>query len=404
MTRKFSFHPMEKGVTIIIPTLNGGSIFPQCLAAIKGQENADPLQLIVVDSGSTDGTVERARKAGALVKRIERKTFHHARTRNEALALAAHENIVFTVQDAIPCSKTWLLNLVQALNHRGAAAAYTAQIPHDHATPYARFETESVAYARANTQVLGNIHSMEMFQKMPYDNAYRLIGLDNVCAIYRKEVLEKTPFPDVEFAEDLAWALKISLLGYRITYLPHIQVRHSHNRSPDYGFRRQVVNSYWVAQIMGRLREDISFLSLRDLAFLTRSVIALMSRRLEEKTKELGEVRLNNLFIDHLWKQHPLLSRICVGRCPPIFSKYPYRPTPEVKGIAQSLNADIAYQLKSIEEAYPPRDGKEWLETLEQVVANILGRIYGEVYAGCMLKGSVPQPLENFIKPFLSGV
>jgi glycosyltransferase involved in cell wall biosynthesis len=53
MTRKFSFHPMEKGVTIIIPTLNGGSIFPQCLAAIKGQENADPLQLIVIDSGST---------------------------------------------------------------------------------------------------------------------------------------------------------------------------------------------------------------------------------------------------------------------------------------------------------------------------------------------------------------
>ena len=47
---------------------------------------------------------------------------------------------------------------------------------------------------------------MEAFQAMPYDNACRRIGLDNVCAIYEKEVLEKAPFPDVEFAEDLACA------------------------------------------------------------------------------------------------------------------------------------------------------------------------------------------------------
>ena len=73
-----------------------------------------------------------------------------------------------------------------------------------------------------------------------------------MCAIYRKEVLEKTPFPDVEFAEDLAWALKISLLGLRITYLPHIKVRHSHNRLSDYTFRPQIVNSFWCAKIMGR--------------------------------------------------------------------------------------------------------------------------------------------------------
>jgi len=397
-------HLMRNGVSIIIPTCNGGRVFSECLTAIKRQQGVDALELIVIDSGSTDETVELAENAGALVKRIPRKHFHHARTRNEAVLHAVFERIVFMVQDAVPCSDKWLLEMVRALTKPGVAAAFASQIPHLDATPYARFVTEAVAQARLNAPDLGSIHSVESFQKMPYDNAYRRIALDNVCAIYRKEVLEKTPFPEVEFAEDLAWALKISFLGYRITYLPHIQVRHSHNRSPGYGFRRQIVNSYWLARIMGRLREDFSFLSLRDLAFITRSVGALALKMIQDRWERGERFRSSDLFIEHLWDQYPLLSRIWVGRCRRSFAKYRYAPLPKVKEIAQRLNAEIASQLKSIEEAYPPRDGQEWLETLEQVVANILGRIHGEVYAGCTIKGPMPRQLKSFITPFLSGV
>jgi glycosyltransferase involved in cell wall biosynthesis len=397
-------HLMRNGVSIIIPTCNGGRVFSECLTAIKRQQGVDALQLIVIDSGSTDETVELAESAGALVKRIPRKHFHHARTRNEAVLHASFERIVFMVQDAVPCSDKWLLEMVRALTKPGVAAAFASQIPHLDATPYARFETESIANARLNATELGNIHSIEAFQKMPYDNAYRRIALDNVCAIYRKEVLEKTPFPDVEFAEDLAWALKISFLGHRITYLPHIQVRHSHDRSPDYGFRRQIVNSYWVARIMGRVREDVSSLSLRDLAFLTGSVRAFVLQKIKEKWEGIEGFQSEDLFIDHLLKQYPLMSRIKVRWLDPIFSKYPDAPSGDVQGIAKRLNADIAYQLELIEEGYPPRDRTEWFQVLEQVVANILGRIHGEVYASCMVKGSVQRRLENFIKPFLSGV
>ena len=247
MTRNLS-NPMKKGVTIIIPTFNGGNVFSKCLAAIKRQQNAGLLQLIIVDSGSTDGTIERAEKAGALVKRIDRRTFHHARTRNEALVMAAHENIVFMVQDAIPHSTTWLVNLVHTLDQRGVIAAYTAQIPHDHATPYSRFEIESINEARGSALVIQQIESLESYEKMPYHMAYRMIGLDNVCAIYRKDRLLKTPFPEVDFAEDMAWAHKNLLMGHKIVYNPHVRVKHSHNRSPNYAFRRQVVNSLWCAK------------------------------------------------------------------------------------------------------------------------------------------------------------
>jgi hypothetical protein len=57
--------------------------------------------------------------------------------------------------------------------------------------------------------------SHESFQKMPYDEAYRAIGLDNVCAIYRKELLMNISFPEVAFA-----------------------VQHFHSRSAEYRFNR----------------------------------------------------------------------------------------------------------------------------------------------------------------------
>jgi len=395
---------MPEGVSIIIPTLNGGKIFSECLDAIAGQDYNDPIQLIVIDSGSTDGTVARAEKAGATVRRIDPKQFHHARTRNEGVSLARFDRVVLMVQDAVPCSHRWLKGMVRSLKENGSAAAFAAQVPHVDATPYARFETESIAHARLGALDVDRVSSLESFNKLSYDNAYRSIGLDNVCTIYRKEALEKTPFPDVEFAEDLAWALKISILGHQVSYLPHIKIRHSHDRSPDYGFRRQIINSYWVARIMGRVREDVSSLSLRELAFLTGSVRAMVLRKIMEKWDGLDGFQSEDLFIDHLLKRYPLISRVRVRWLDPFFEKYPDSPSQEVRGIAERLKADIAYQLKSIEDGYPPRDQQEWFQVMEQVVANILGRIYGEVYAGCTLKGSVPRQLEKFIKPFLKGV
>lgn len=395
---------MPEGISIIIPALNGGKIFSECLDAIGQQDYRDPVQLIVIDSGSTDGTVARAEKAGALVKRIDPKQFHHARTRNEGVSLASFDQVVLMVQDAVPCSHGWLRGMVSALKENGAAAAaFAAQIPHVDATPYARFETESIAHARLGASVADRINSLESFKNMPYDKAYRSVGLDNVCAIYRKGILERTPFPGVEFAEDLAWAVKVSILGHRILYLPHIQVRHSHNRSPDYGFRRQIINSYWVARIMGRVREDVSYLSFQDLMCITGSVRYLALLKIKEKWKGIEGFQ-EDLFVDRLLKRYPLIYRIRMGWIYLLFSKYPGLSSPGKQRVAQQLHADIAYQLKLIEDGYPLWDRKEWFEALEQVVANVLGRIYGEVYAGYMVKGQTPGNLRNFIQPFMTGV
>jgi len=371
---------------------------------IGRQRYSGAIQLIVVDSGSTDGTIRAAERAGALIRRIRQSEFHHARTRNMAVSLAAFRRVIFMVQDAVPCSDDWLSGMAGGLEEDGVAAAFAAQVPHADATPYARFDSDCIARIRLEASAFERIESIEIFHKMPYDTAYKSVGLDNVCAVYRKELLEKIPFPDVGFGEDLAWAVNISLLGHRVQYLPHVRVGHSHHRSPDYAFRRQIVNSYWVAGIMGRVREDLSGLSLKDLMFVAGSVRAFAIRQIKERESLLNGVEEEELFVDRLLKQYPLMWRIWLAALYRFLPLYSGRPSLEAKRVAQQADVEMASRLELIENVYPPKDRNEWFQTLEQVAANILGRIYGEVYAGSVLKGRVSRPLEDFVRPFMSGV
>ena len=160
---------MNDGISIIIPTYNGGSIFCKCLERINQQDYTKKIQLIVVDSGSTDGTPELAQKAGALVKKIDKSEFHHAKTRNEALYLAKFDKVVYTVQDIIPCSETWLSDLERSLIETGVAAVYTDQAPHDDANLYARYETECIKNFRGEEPVIQHLESPEYFEQLSYE-------------------------------------------------------------------------------------------------------------------------------------------------------------------------------------------------------------------------------------------
>ena len=60
------------------------------------------LELVVVDSGSADGSLERARSVADLVVEIPPDEFGHGRTRNMAAERASGELICFLTQDAVP--------------------------------------------------------------------------------------------------------------------------------------------------------------------------------------------------------------------------------------------------------------------------------------------------------------
>ena len=73
---------------MVIPTLNAGAGFEELLKRISEQEASFDYGLLVVDSGSTDGTAELARRYGASVHRISQNEFDHGATRNLGVSLS----------------------------------------------------------------------------------------------------------------------------------------------------------------------------------------------------------------------------------------------------------------------------------------------------------------------------
>jgi glycosyltransferase involved in cell wall biosynthesis len=393
------------GISIVVPTCNGGRVFEKCLRAIQQQAYDGERELIVIDSGSTDGTPQTAAEAGATVIPIDRKTFHHARTRNQALTHAHHDAVVFLVQDAVPVSRSWLADLESALLQSDVAAVYTQQIPHDDAGAYARFEVEAHANYLGSAPVIHRFTSPQQYWEMPYDEAYRSIRLNNVCAIYSRKHLLAKPFPDEAFAEDMAWALESLLGGQRIMYQPAVRVKHSHDRTPAYRFNREVINALYCAKIMKRVRDDLSALSISDLIHLTCRFERIFRQIRGSLPQPAGQHHASGrpALTGHVTSRFSTADKL-IYHLLNMFSK----KKPANKQLAHDLEIDgrgqIDYILGCIGRQFETPPLAEMLDSLEQATAGVLGRIYGEVYAGRFLNNKLNPRFESFMMPFLQGV
>src|SRR5713226_2358757 len=109
--------------SIVIPTKNGAQDIGNCVEAVYSQKGVAPFEVIVIDSGSTDATLEIARRYPVRIEQIPAETFHHARTRNFAASIAKGEFLVFLSQDAIPASDAWLGAMISNFDDRSVGAA-----------------------------------------------------------------------------------------------------------------------------------------------------------------------------------------------------------------------------------------------------------------------------------------
>ena len=216
-------------ISVLIPVKNGGTGLIRCLDGIASQEIDDEVEVVVVDSGSTDGSVERARGLGAQVHEIGPEQFVHGATRNLAARLSHGDMLVFTVQDAVPTDERWLAALVGALERDGVAGAYGRQLPHEDASPPERFFLEFMYGPTARIQRLADL------QKLTFEQTL----FSNVNSAIPRRVWESNPFQDdVTMSEDQEWSRRMLLSGQAIAYEPRAAVRHSHAYSLAGAFRR----------------------------------------------------------------------------------------------------------------------------------------------------------------------
>ena len=215
--------------SILVLTKNEAQNIGFCLEAVYSQRAADAFEVVVVDSGSTDATLEIARRFPARIVQIPAETFHHAGTRNLAASLAEGEILVFLVADAIPASDTWLDALTANFDDPGVGAVYGRQLP----KPGASLEREDA---------LNTLYGEQRMVKDPAHRnglGYRFYHFSDVNAAIRRSVWQAARFPEeMKVFEDMGIAKRILDLGWKIVYEPKSPVLHSHNHSTVGLFKR----------------------------------------------------------------------------------------------------------------------------------------------------------------------
>ena len=235
------------------------------LDAIAGQEGGIVPEIVAIDSGSTDGTVELLRTRGAIVLQVDRHSFNHGISRNEALARASAELAVLIVQDAVPASRQWLRALIQPLlDDDRVAGSFARQQPWPDASCLTVHHLAQWRGAQLEPRVTGPLTPDAFAAMLPSDRHLACV-FDNVCSCIRLSVWRQRPFRRTQIAEDLEWALEVMFQGFRIAYAPAAAVWHSHERSAAYELRR----TYLVHQ---RLQSLFGLSTVPSIGALVRAV------------------------------------------------------------------------------------------------------------------------------------
>jgi rhamnosyltransferase len=228
-------------VSIVIPTRNGAKTLPAVLAALARQRADMPREIIAVDSGSTDGTLEILQGRVDRLIRIAPDDFNHGLTRNAGISHAQGELIVLLVQDAVPAGNDWLMELTAPLrSDERAAGAFARQVPRDDASAVTRWYSQRWLAGSEIPRTVAVANGEEFLALDPAQQFDRCI-FDNVCSCVRRSVWAEHPLPATPIAEDIEWGRTVLLAGYTLVFAPKAVVVHSHDRSARYEFARTVV-------------------------------------------------------------------------------------------------------------------------------------------------------------------
>jgi O-antigen biosynthesis protein len=224
-------------VSAVIPVKDGERYLQELLDALA-VEGVD--EVLVIDSGSRDGSLEIARAAGVELLEIDPEEFGHGRTRNLGAERSSGELICFLTQDATPCPG-WLSAYREAftLDER-VGAAYGPHLPRTDTSPMiARELTEFFAGFEAGPPDLDAPAVPRPVVQRAGDPSF----LSNVNACYARTCWEQVRFREVAYSEDQAFGTDMLAAGWAKVYHPGAAVLHAH----DYGaveFMRRYFDEY----------------------------------------------------------------------------------------------------------------------------------------------------------------
>jgi rhamnosyltransferase len=216
--------------TVVIPTKNAMPNFSAVLSSVLSQKTPWKFDTIVVDSGSNDGTDTHAESnANVRVLRILPSEFGHGRTRNYAISKTTSPFIAMITHDAQPSDDNWLVNLVAPFEtDQRIAGVFGRHIARPEASPFTKRDLDRhFAGFLAQPLIVNRDTDSYLYSTSEGWRQFLHFFSDNNACL-RRSVWEQFPYPEVEFAEDQAWAKLIIEKGWSKCYSPNAVVRHSH--------------------------------------------------------------------------------------------------------------------------------------------------------------------------------
>lgn len=271
--------PSARLISVLVPVKDGAPFLREMLPLLLGQSVEARLEIVAIDSGSRDDSIDVLIQHGATVLTIAAAEFDHGLTRNLAAEHAHGDVFVFLSQRARPIGDLWLAPLVGVLDADPEVVGVCSRVlPYPTADLLTRKDGErelSGSPARQRKQIT----DWQAYVRMTEHQRRVCLNFHTVSAAIRAEAWQLTPFRSVRtLGEDLLWAREVVEAGWALVHEPASCVHHSHDYSLDELFARNVDDGIANRDITGRtvdraqILPQITAMARDDWAYLRDSV------------------------------------------------------------------------------------------------------------------------------------
>jgi rhamnosyltransferase len=203
-------------VSVVLLTYNGGEALKRAIRVLQNQHTTFEVELIAVDSQSSDDTVAFLTGCGVRVVVIPRSTFEFGHTRDFAFGLAHGDVIVTQSQDVIPKSDTYLAKLcAPILNREAEVVQGRTEPPSDQKNVFVWHRKPELFYFTAES---------EEFNRQGFE-----IGLSCVCLAMTNRAWQNTGFKGSPYCEDKLMERRLKEKRFKVVQLPEAIAWHGHD-------------------------------------------------------------------------------------------------------------------------------------------------------------------------------
>ncbi|GEM_PF-390244 len=236
---------MNFSVSVVIRTKNESKYLDKVLKSLKTQIFDGQIEIIIVDSGSTDNTLSIAKSFDCKIIEIRPEEFSFGKALNIGIKHSLGEIIINLSGHSVPETSEYISLITAPFSDKYLGATFGRDIPWPEACPS---QARDILNHFPDTNIDGNKFS-------------------NANAAIRKSCWEILPFDEeIPAAEDLLWAKQIMSLGYKIQYVPKAKVYHSHTASLKYIRKRAYIESKSL-NALANIKHEFNFYKVIRFSF-----------------------------------------------------------------------------------------------------------------------------------------